>query len=53
MLGSAIDKYCYLVVRELPPFFEHKHRVVYSRIENVNTFDEIQHLSVREILCLK
>ena len=30
VLGFAIDKYCYISVRKLPPFFEHKHRIVYS-----------------------
>lgn len=50
VLGVAIDKYCYLIVRELPPFFEHKHRIVYSKIENPKTIDEIIHPSVREIL---
>ncbi|HAX61569.1 MAG TPA: kinase, partial [Elusimicrobia bacterium] len=50
VLGTAIDKYCYLIVRELPPFFEHKHRIVYSRMENPKTIDEIMHPSVREIL---
>jgi D-glycero-alpha-D-manno-heptose-7-phosphate kinase len=50
VLGTAIDKYCYLVVRELPPFFEHKHRVVYSQIENTKSIDEIKHPSVRETL---
>ncbi|MCP5496491.1 MAG: kinase [Leptospiraceae bacterium] len=50
VLGAAIDKYCYLNVRNLPPFFEHKHRIVYSILENVNDFSQIQHPSVRETL---
>lgn len=50
VLGVAIDKYCYLNVRRLPPFFEHKHRIVYSRQENINAISEIQHPSVRETL---
>ena len=50
VLGAAIDKYCYLSVRRLPPFFEHKHRIVYSKMENVNTIDEIVHPAVRETL---
>ncbi|MFH1368242.1 MAG: kinase [Elusimicrobiota bacterium] len=50
VLGVAIDKYCYLVVRELPPFFEHKHRIVYSIIENSKHVEEIRHPSVRETL---
>jgi D-glycero-alpha-D-manno-heptose-7-phosphate kinase len=50
VLGAAIDKYCYLSCRILPPYFEHRHRIVYSRIELVNGIDEIQHPSVRETL---
>jgi D-glycero-alpha-D-manno-heptose-7-phosphate kinase len=50
VLGAAIDKYCYLSCRVLPPYFETKHRIVYSRIELVNEIDEIQHPSVRETL---
>lgn len=50
VLGAAIDKYCYLNVRRLPPFFKHKHRIVYSLQENVNALSEIQHPSVRETL---
>lgn len=51
VLSTTINKYCYLTVRYLPPYFEHKHRVVWSHIENVATVDEIQHPIVRE--CLK
>jgi D-glycero-alpha-D-manno-heptose-7-phosphate kinase len=50
VLGVAIDKYCYLNVRYLPPFFEHKHRIVYSKIENINELESIDHPSVRETL---
>ena len=50
VLGTAIDKYCYLNVRKLPPFFTHKHRIVYSKSENTQTLDEIQHPSVRMVL---
>jgi D-glycero-alpha-D-manno-heptose-7-phosphate kinase len=50
VLGAAIDKYCYITCRELPPFFKHKHRIAYSNIETVTAIDEIQHPSVREAL---
>jgi D-glycero-alpha-D-manno-heptose-7-phosphate kinase len=50
LLGMAIDKYCHISVRRLPPFFEHKHRIVYSRIELVNEIEQIQHPSVRALL---
>lgn len=50
VLAAAINKYCYLIVRALPPFFHHRHRIVYSRTELVDEIDDIQHPSVRETL---
>ncbi|MBM3846716.1 MAG: kinase [Verrucomicrobia bacterium] len=50
VLATTIDKYCYLSCRYLPPFFEHRFRVVYSKIQNCNLLDEIEHPSVRETL---
>jgi D-glycero-alpha-D-manno-heptose-7-phosphate kinase len=50
VIGTTINKYCYISCRVLPPFFEHKHRIVYSIVENVKTVSEIQHPSVRAAL---
>jgi D-glycero-alpha-D-manno-heptose-7-phosphate kinase len=50
VLASTIDKYCYITCRYLPPFFEHKYCVVYSKIESCQTIDEISHPAVREVL---
>ena len=50
VLASTIDKYCYISARHLPPFFEHRYRVVYSRIESVNEISEIEHPSARATL---
>ena len=50
VIGTTINKYCYVSFRTLPPFFEHRHRIVYSRIELPQTIDEIQHPSVRNVL---
>ena len=50
VLATTIDKYCYLTCRYLPPFFEHRIRVVYSKIENGHTYEDIKHPSVREVL---
>lgn len=50
VLATTIDKYCYISCRYLPPFFEHKNRIVYSQIELVNDLEEIRHPSVREAL---
>lgn len=50
VLATSIDKYCYLTCRFLPPFFEHRIRIVYSKIETCQTADEIAHPAVRETL---
>ena len=50
VVGTAIDKYCYISVRRLPPFFEHKSRIVYSQIELVNEIADIKHPAVRGVL---
>ena len=50
VLSTTFDKYCYISIRYLPPFFEHKYRVVYSIIESVNDVNKIIHPAVREIL---
>lgn len=50
VLATAIDKYCYISCRYLPPFFEHKYRIVYSRIENVTEVSQIEHPAVRAVL---
>jgi len=50
VLATTIDKYCYITCRYLPPFFEHKSRIIYSKMEQIQNIDEIQHPSVRETL---
>ncbi len=50
VLAATIDKYCYLTCRYLPPFFEHRFRIVYRKIESCTTIDEISHPAVRETL---
>jgi len=50
VLATTIDKYCYLTCRYLPPFFEHRFRVVWSRIEVCQNIDQIVHPAVRELL---
>ncbi|MFH2034237.1 MAG: kinase, partial [Candidatus Margulisiibacteriota bacterium] len=50
VLSTTIDKYCYITCRYLPPFFEHKHRLVYSKIEMVKEIEDILHPSARELL---
>ena len=50
VLGATIDKYCYITLRVLPPFFNHKYRIVYSKVETVSEVSEIQHPVVRAVL---
>jgi len=50
VLATTIDKYCYLSVRELPPFFDHRFCIVYSIVENVREIDDIQHPAARAVL---
>jgi D-glycero-alpha-D-manno-heptose-7-phosphate kinase len=50
ILSTTIDKYIYLSLRELGPYFSYKHRVIWSKVENVNNAKLIQHNVVREML---
>ncbi len=50
VLATTIDKYCYINCRYLPPFFEHRYCIVYSKVEHCQTLDEIAHPAVREAL---
>jgi D-glycero-alpha-D-manno-heptose-7-phosphate kinase len=52
VLAAGIDKYCYLTCRYLPPFFEHRLRIVYRQIETCSQIEEINHPVVREALRL-
>lgn len=50
VLATTINKYCYISCRYLPPFFEHKSRIIWSRIECVKEISEIHHPAVRACL---
>jgi D-glycero-alpha-D-manno-heptose-7-phosphate kinase len=50
VLATTINHYCYLHCRLLPAFFNHKSRVVWSRVEEVLEHNDIQHPSVKAIL---
>lgn len=50
VLAATINKYCYISCRYLPPFFEARYHIVYSRNESCQTIDEIEHPAVRAVL---
>lgn len=49
VISSTINKYSYITVRNLPPFFPYRHRIRYYEHEETHTLDEIRHPSVREV----
>lgn len=50
VLSTTIDKYCYVTVRHLPPFFDYKSEIAYAQIERIQEIDEIQHPMVRNAM---
>lgn len=53
VISSTINKYLYISCRELPNFFNHKYRVVYSKVEEVKKITDIKHKVVRLALLKK
>jgi len=50
VLSTTINKFCYLSCRYLPPFFKHKYRIAYSKVETVQSIKDIEHPAVRAVL---
>ncbi len=50
VLSTTFDKYCYVTVRHLPPFFEYKTHLTYSKEEKVSDSAEIQHPAIRNAM---
>src|SRR5579859_1863786 len=49
VLGATINKYCWIAAR-LPTRFGPKFKVVYSKVEEHDHIDEIEHPAVRECI---
>lgn len=52
VLSTTFDKYCYVTVRNLPPFFDYKTELSYSKIERVTQIDQIVHPAVKNAMKL-
>ncbi len=50
VISTTFDKYCYVTVRHLPPFFDYENELVYSKTERVNNVNDIQHPAIREAM---
>lgn len=50
VISTSFDKYCYVNVRHLPPFFEYNTELSYARTERVVDVNEIEHPAIREAM---
>ncbi len=50
VISTSIDKYANIGIRYLPPFFEKKNRIVWSKIELTDKIQNISHPSIKAIL---
>lgn len=50
VLSTTIDKYVYISIRNLPKFFKHNFRLSYSKIEDVDKINKINHHAIKGIL---
>ena len=50
VLSTSFDKYAYVTVRHLPPFFDFKTQLTYSKEEKVNDNSEIVHPAIRNAM---
>jgi len=50
VIASAINKYCYINIRFLDKYYDHKYRIRYYVNEEKNNIKKIKHPIVREVL---
>lgn len=50
VISTTFDKYCYVNVRHLPPFFDTKNHIVYSFVERTDSAEEVEHPLIRNAM---
>lgn len=50
VISATFDKYCFVTVRDYPPFFPNKNQLTYSKIERFDEPGEVSHPLVRETM---
>ena len=50
VLSTTFDKYCYVNVRHLPPFFDYYTELSYAKTERVRDVEDIEHPAIREAM---
>jgi len=52
VLATTVNKFCYITIHRLAPFFKYRYKANYARTETVQDISEIQHPLIRECLAL-
>ena len=52
VLTTTIDKFCYITIHRLMPFFKYRFKASYARTETVQSPSEIEHPLIRECLLM-
>ena len=50
VISTTFDKYCYVIVRHLPRFFDYSTELSYSKIDRVTSIDDIEHPAIRNAM---
>lgn len=51
VISTTFDKYCYVTVRHLPPFFDYTSEIVYSKIERIcGDLNKMEHPLIRNAM---
>jgi len=50
VVSTTIDKYCYVLLRTLPPYFHFKYRLRYYQMELTKNINHIKHPVIKNIL---
>lgn len=50
VISTTFDKYCYVNVRHLPPFFKYTTELSYATIERVRNTEKIKHPAIRNAM---
>jgi D-glycero-alpha-D-manno-heptose-7-phosphate kinase len=50
VISTTFDKYCYVIVRHLPRFFDYSTELSYSKIERVTNINDIEHPAIRNAM---
>ncbi|MBR2523954.1 MAG: kinase [Clostridiales bacterium] len=50
VISTSFDKYCYVIVRHLPRFFDYSTELSYSKIERITDIEDINHPAVRNAM---